>query len=44
VIDHVIACREDRATNRLAPASVLDALELTLDVHHALTAEQPSQS
>jgi UDP-N-acetylglucosamine 3-dehydrogenase len=44
VIDHVIACREGRATNRLAPASVLDALELTLDVHHALTVEQPSQS
>jgi UDP-N-acetylglucosamine 3-dehydrogenase len=44
VIDHVIACREGRATNRLAPASVLDALELTLDVHHALTAGQPSQS
>lgn len=43
VIDHVIACREGRATNRLAPASVLDALELTLDVHHALTAQQPSQ-
>jgi predicted dehydrogenase len=44
VIDHVIACREGRAINRLAPASVLDALELTLDVHHALTAQQPSQS
>jgi predicted dehydrogenase len=44
VIDHVIACREGNAINRLAPASVLDALELTLDVHHALTADQPSPS
>jgi predicted dehydrogenase len=42
VIDHVIACREGRATNRLAPASVLEALELTLEVHDALTAQQPS--
>jgi predicted dehydrogenase len=44
VIDHVIACREGHATSRLAPASVLDALQLTLDVHHALTAEQSSGS
>jgi hypothetical protein len=44
VIDHVIACREGHATNRLTPASVLDGLELTLDVDHALTAEQRSQS
>ena len=44
VIDHVIACREGSATNRLTPASVLDTLELTFDVHHALTAEQPSPS
>jgi predicted dehydrogenase len=42
VIDHVIACRNGHATSRLTPASVLDALELTLDVHHALTAQQPS--
>jgi predicted dehydrogenase len=44
VIDHVIGCREGRATNRLAPASVLEALELTLEVHDALTAQQPSPS
>lgn len=39
VIDHVIACRDGHATSRLSPASVLDALQLTLDVHQALTAE-----
>jgi hypothetical protein len=44
VIDHVIACREGRTTNLLAPASVLEALELTLEVHDALTAQQPSPS
>lgn len=44
VIDHVIACREGRTTNRVAPASVLEALELTLEVHDALTAQQPSPS
>jgi predicted dehydrogenase len=44
VIDHVIACREGNATNRLTPTSVLDALELTLDVHHALTTERATPS
>ena len=41
VIDHVIACREGHAASRLNPASVLDTLALTLDVHHAITAQQP---
>lgn len=44
VIDHVIACREGKAASRLTPASVLDALQLTLDVHHALTAEPSTAS
>jgi UDP-N-acetylglucosamine 3-dehydrogenase len=39
VIDHAIACCQGRATSRIAPASVLDALELTLDVHSALTGQ-----
>jgi predicted dehydrogenase len=43
VIEHVIACREGRETSRLTPASVLDALALTLDVRHALTAAQRFQ-
>jgi predicted dehydrogenase len=38
VIDHVIACCQGRETSRLSPASVLDALQLTLDVRTALTA------
>jgi predicted dehydrogenase len=38
VIDHVIACRQGRDTSRISPASVLDALQLTLDIHTALTA------
>jgi UDP-N-acetylglucosamine 3-dehydrogenase len=38
VIDHVIACCQGRETSRLSPASVLDALQLTLDVHAALAA------
>jgi predicted dehydrogenase len=38
VIDHVIACCQGRETSRLSPASVLDTLQLTLDVHAALTA------
>ncbi len=42
VIDHVIACCQGRDTSRLGPASVLDTLELTLDVRAALTvAKQP---
>jgi len=38
VIDHVIACCQGRDTSRLNPASVLDTLQLTLDVHTALAA------
>jgi predicted dehydrogenase len=38
VIDHVLDCLAGRATSRLAPASVLDSLQLTLDIHHSLTA------
>jgi predicted dehydrogenase len=38
VIDHVIACCQGREVSRLGPASVLDTLQLTLDVHAALTA------
>jgi predicted dehydrogenase len=37
VIDHVIACCQGRETSRLSPASVLDSLQLTLDVRTALT-------
>jgi predicted dehydrogenase len=38
VIDHVIACCQGREVSRLSPASVLDTLQLTLEVHAALTA------
>jgi predicted dehydrogenase len=38
VIDHVIACCQGREASRLGPASVLDTLQLTLDVHAALAA------
>ena len=38
VIDHVIACCQGRDTSRIGPASVLDTLQLTLDVHTALAA------
>jgi predicted dehydrogenase len=38
VIDHVIACCQGQETSRLSPASVLDTLQLTLDVRTALTA------
>ena len=37
VIDHVLACLAARADNLIEPASVLPALELTLDVHWRLT-------
>ena len=37
MIDHVFACLAGRSTSRLDPASVLDSLKLTLDIHHALT-------
>jgi UDP-N-acetylglucosamine 3-dehydrogenase len=36
VIEHVIACLQRRAVSRLGPASVLDSLRVTLDVHRAL--------
>lgn len=36
VIDHVIACLQGRDTSRISPASVLDTLQLTLDIHSAL--------
>ena len=38
VIDHVLAWCQDRKVSRLSPASVLDALQLTLEVRTALTA------
>jgi predicted dehydrogenase len=38
VVDHVIACCQGRDSSRLSPASVLDTLQLTLDVRTALTA------
>jgi predicted dehydrogenase len=38
VIDHVSACCQGRDSSRLSPASVLDTLQLTLDVRAALTA------
>jgi predicted dehydrogenase len=38
VIDHVIACCQGRDTSRLSPASVLDTLQLTLDIRTALAA------
>ena len=38
VIDHVLACCQDRDSSRLSPASVLDTLQLTLDVRAALAA------
>lgn len=36
MIDHVLACLAGHDDNRIAPASALPALELTLDVHHRL--------
>jgi hypothetical protein len=38
VIDHVIACCQGNATSRLNPATVLDSLQVTFDVHNALLA------
>jgi len=38
VIDHVIACCQGQEISRLGPASVLDTLQLTIDVRTALTA------
>lgn len=34
MIDHVLACLRGEVANEIAPATVLDALELTLDVDH----------
>ena len=43
VIDHVLDCLAGRAASRLAPASILDSLQLTLDVRTQLTGrDQPS--
>jgi predicted dehydrogenase len=39
VIDHVLDCLAGRATPRLTPASVLDSLQLTLDVRTQLKGE-----
>jgi hypothetical protein len=36
VIDHVLACLQGENINQLTPASVLDSLKLTLDVHQAV--------
>ena len=36
VIDHVLDCLAGRATSRLTPTSVLDSLQLTLDVRTQL--------
>jgi hypothetical protein len=38
VIDHVFACCQGRDSSRLSLASVLDTLQLTLEVRTALTA------
>jgi predicted dehydrogenase len=38
VIDHVIACCQGWDASRLGPASVLDSLQLTLDIHSDLAA------
>jgi predicted dehydrogenase len=38
VIDHVLACCQGRETSRLSPPSVLDTLQLTLEVRSALAA------
>ena len=42
VIDHVLACCQGRDSSRLSPASVLDTLQLTLEVRTALTAAKRS--
>jgi hypothetical protein len=36
VIDHVLDCLDGRAGNQITPASVLNSLQLTLDIHHQL--------
>jgi predicted dehydrogenase len=40
VIDHVIACCQGRDSSHLSPASVLDTLQLTLDIHTGLAASK----
>jgi predicted dehydrogenase len=40
VLDHVLACCQGREASRLGPATVPDSLQLTLDVHSALTAPE----
>jgi hypothetical protein len=42
VIDHVIACCQGSATSRLDPATVLDSVQVTLEVHNALAATNSS--
>jgi predicted dehydrogenase len=37
VIDHVLACLAGHTSSRLDPASVLESLRITLDIHHQLT-------
>jgi predicted dehydrogenase len=44
VIDHVLDCLACRATSRLTPASVLDGLQLTLDVRTRLAKARRSLS
>jgi hypothetical protein len=39
VIDHVLDCLAGRASSRLTPASVIESLQLTVDVRDALTAQ-----
>lgn len=41
VINHVLDCLAGRASSRITPASVLDGLQLTLDIHHSLTGTKP---
>ncbi|MFD3697942.1 Gfo/Idh/MocA family protein [Streptomyces sp. NPDC058646] len=43
MIDHVLACLAGREENRIEPATALEALRLTLDVHHRLTAPRAAQ-
>jgi predicted dehydrogenase len=40
VLDHIITCRENSTSSRISPASVLDTLRLTLDIHEALVASR----
>jgi hypothetical protein len=37
MIEHVLACLAGREKNQIDPTSVLNALQLTLDVHRQLT-------